>query len=66
MLKGKPIVPGDRPIIAIGYNYNTWKVLYFIVTGDAGTTKAGITYLYKYPNPFSNVSENTSQIARRH
>ena len=33
------MVPGGRPIIAIGYNYYIWKVLTFIVTEDAESTK---------------------------
>ena len=32
MLRRKPMVPGDRPLIAIGYKYNARKFLYFIVT----------------------------------
>ena len=51
-------VSRDRPIIYIDYNYNSWKVLFFIATEDAGITKAGITYLSQYPNPFVNVSIN--------
>ena len=56
MLKRKPMVPGDRPIIAIGYKYNVRKVLSFIVTDNAGSTKTGIPYLSKYPDQFTNVS----------
>ena len=51
----KPMVPGGRPISAIGYKYNSWKVLYFIATEDAGIKKSGIPYLSKLPEPFSNV-----------
>ena len=29
VLRSKPMVPGDRPLIAIGYKYNAWKVLSF-------------------------------------
>ena len=47
MLRSKTIVPGDRPLIAIGYKYNTRKVLSFIVTDNVGATKTGIYYLYK-------------------
>ena len=36
------MVPGDRPLIDIGYKYNTRKVLSFIVTDNVGTTKTGI------------------------
>ena len=48
------MVPGDMPIIAIGYNYNARKVLSFIVIDNAGITNTGITYLYKYPDQFTN------------
>ena len=40
-------VPGERPIIDIGYKYNMHKVLSFIITEDAGITKAGIPCLSK-------------------
>ena len=38
MLRIKPMVPGRRLIIAIGYMYNEWKVLSFIVTDNSGGT----------------------------
>ena len=50
------MVPGDRPLIAIGYNYNTQKIISFIVTDNIGITKEGLTYLSKLPEQFSNVS----------
>ena len=50
------MVPGDRPLIAIGYKYNAWKVLSFIVTDNAGSTKNVIAYLSKYPDLFTNVA----------
>ena len=50
------MVSGGRPLITIGYKYNVWKVLSFIFTDNAGGTKAGLTYLSKYPDQFSNVS----------
>ena len=49
VLRSKPMVPRDRKLIAIGYRYNARKVLYFIVTDNAGSTKTGITYSSKYP-----------------
>ena len=55
MLKSNLMVSLDRLLIAIGYKYNTRKVLYFISTEDTGITKAGIPCLYKYPYPFYNV-----------
>ena len=56
VLRSKPREPGDRPLIAIGYKYNVRKVLSFIVTDKAGSTKTGIPYLSKYPDQFTNVS----------
>ena len=56
MLRSKPIVPGGRPLIAIGYKYNARKVLYFIVTDNAGSTKTVIPYRYKYPDQFTNAA----------
>ena len=38
------MVPVGRPIIAIGYKYNTHKVIYFIVTDNIGSTQAGLPY----------------------
>ena len=35
VLRSKPMVPRDRPLIAISYNYNACKVLSFIVTDNA-------------------------------
>ena len=56
VLRSKPMVLGDRPLIAIGYKYNARKVLSFIVTENAGITKTGIPYLSKYPDQLTNVS----------
>ena len=44
VLRIKPILPGVRPLISIGYNYNVRKVIYFIFASKAGTKKVGITY----------------------
>ena len=49
VLRSKHMVPGDRPLIAIGYKYNARKVLSFILTYNTGSTKTGIPYLSKYP-----------------
>ena len=56
VLRSKPMVPGDRTLIAIGYKYNAWKVLYFIVIDNTGSTNNGITYLSKYTDQFTNVA----------
>ena len=56
------MVPGGRPLMDIGYKYNTWKVIYFIevlvfiVTENSGSTQEGITYLSKYTEQFTNVN----------
>ena len=55
VLRSKPMIPGGRPLIDIGYKYNARKVLSFIVTDNSGITKTGITYLSKYPDQFTNV-----------
>ena len=56
LLRSNPLVPRSKPLIVIGYNYNVHKVLSFVVTEDAGRTKARITHLSKCPDPFYNVS----------
>ena len=56
VLRSKPMVSGYKPLIAIGYKYNSRKVLHFIVTDNSGSTKTGITYLSKYPDKFTNVA----------
>ena len=56
MLRNNHMVPGDRPLIAIGYNYNAPKVLSFIVTDNEGITNTGIPYSSKYPEQFTNVA----------
>ena len=50
------MVPGYRPLIAIGYKYNARKFLSFIVTENAGRTNTGIPYLSNYPDQFTNVA----------
>ena len=55
VLRTNTIVPRGRPLIAIGYKYNTRKVIYFIVTDNTGITQTGIPCLSKYPEQFTNV-----------
>ena len=44
-------------MVAIGYKYNSQKVLSFItIEGGGGVTTHGILYLFNYPDQFSNVS----------
>ena len=56
MLRSKTNVPGERPLLAVGYKYNTRKVLLFVAKAGAGITTLGITYLSKYPDQFYNSS----------
>ena len=56
MLRSKPVVPRGRPLISIDYKYNMQKVIYFIVTDNKGSLQAGLLYLSKYPDHFSNVA----------
>ena len=39
------MVPGDRPIISIGYKYNVWKFFSFIVTENAWIKYTVLYYL---------------------
>ena len=55
LLRSKHMVPGDRPLIYIGYKYNAQKVLSFVFTDNAWSTKTGIPCLSKYPEQFTNV-----------
>ena len=46
VLKSTPRFPGESPLLAIGYKYNSRKVLVFIATEGAGSTEPGDIYLY--------------------
>ena len=37
VLRRKTMVPGDRPLISIGYKYNARKIISFIVTDNSGS-----------------------------
>ena len=50
------MMPWERPLLVIGYKYNSSKVLSIFATSAEGITTLGIPYLYKYPDQFSNVS----------
>ena len=45
LLRSMSMVSGRRKIIDVGYKYNMWKVLSFIVIDNSGSTKTGIPYL---------------------
>ena len=56
VLKSNTKFPGERPLLAIGYKYNSRKVLGFIAIEGAGSTEPGDPYLYCSPDIYSNVS----------
>ena len=56
VMKSTPRVPGEIPLLYIGYNYNSRKVLGFIATEESGSTKPVDPYLYRFPDIYSNVS----------
>ena len=47
---------GESQLLAIGYTYNSRKVLSFVATAGAGSNTLGIPYLSKYSDQFYNVS----------
>ena len=59
MLKRKSTVTQYRPLIYIGYKHNAYIVLCFVSKEDAGKRNYYITYIYKQPDTFANVSINT-------
>ena len=56
VLRSKPMVTRGRPLISIGYKYNAWKGICFIVTYTVGITQTGPPYLSKHPIQFTNVA----------
>ena len=56
VMKSTPIFPGEIPLLASGYNYNSRKFLVFITTEGGGITEQGDPYLSRFPDIYSNVS----------
>jgi hypothetical protein len=44
-------------LLAIGYKYNARKILLFVATKNAGSTKPGTPYKAKFPDKFGNTKE---------
>ena len=63
-MKSTPRVPGESKLLAIGYQYNSRKVLEFIFTEWAGSTEPGDPYLSCFPDIYSNVS--VRRVVRTH
>ena len=55
VIKSTPRVTSGRPFMSIGYKYNYRKVLGFIDTEGAGSTTPGDTYLFCFPDIYSNI-----------
>ena len=56
VMKSTPRVPGDIPIMAIGYKCNSRKVLGFITSERSGSTEPGDPYLSCFLEKNYNVS----------
>ena len=64
VLKSNQIFTGEIPLLAIGYKYNSRKVLGFIATEGSVSTEPGDPYLSRFPDIYSNVS--VSPVVRPH
>ena len=51
-MKDIPRVPGDVPIMAVGYKYISNMVLGVFYTEGSGSTELGVSYLSHYPEKF--------------
>ena len=51
LLRSKTLVPGERPLLSIGYKYKSWKVLTFVTVVRAGRTKLGIPFSIEVSQP---------------
>ena len=56
VLKSTPRFPVESSLLAIGYMYNSRKVLGFFSTEEAGSTEPGDPYLSRFPDIYSNFS----------
>ena len=55
VMKSTPRVPGEGPLLVIGYNYNYIKVLGFIDIEGSESTEPGDPYLSRFPEIYYNV-----------
>ena len=56
VMDSTPRFLGERPLLDIGYKYNSRKVQVFIATEGAGSTESGDPYLSRFPDIYYNVS----------
>jgi hypothetical protein len=45
----------EVPLVALGYRYSRKKILFFVLTKNAGSTMLGEPYRMKYTDSFGNV-----------
>ena len=55
-MKINPRVPGDIPLMAIGYKCNSWVLLAYISTEGSGITDTGGPYLSRFSDNYYSVS----------
>ena len=60
-IKSNPKFLGDRPIMTIGYEYRSWKILGFIATGGMETLFQ-VSPIYLITMIFSGVSAETGRV----
>ena len=56
LMKSNIRVPGGRPLLDIGYKYNSRKFISCIANEGSGSTEPGHPYLSCFPDIYSNVS----------
>jgi len=47
--------PNGAELVAIGYKYSSKRVLFFVMSKGAGSTRPGIPYEMKFPDSYGNV-----------
>ena len=55
-MKSTPRFPGERPLLSIGYKYNSGRFLGFIATEGDGSTEPGDPYLSRFTDIYLNIS----------
>ena len=49
------IAPNGVQLVAVGYRYSVKTTLFFVFTGNAGSTKPGDPYMMKYTDSYGNL-----------
>ena len=56
IMKSNPRFPGGRPLLKIGYKYNSKKFLGFIAAEVSGSTEPDDPCISRFPDIYYNVS----------